>query len=519
MKTSLGWDDGTIVAVDQRRLPHEYRLVRMRTVDQVIDAIQSLAIRGAPAIGLAGALGVALSAGQQQKRGKPDDAAVRADAARLAQARPTAVNLQWSVRRVLERLPEGADAVLAEALALLQEDVEVNRMAARRAANLVLSLAQKRPLRLLTHCNTGRLATAAGGTALGAITDLASRGYVAEVLVDETRPLLQGARLTAWELGEAGVPYRLCVDAAAASAMAQGLVDCALVGADRIAANGDVANKIGTYGLAVSAARHGIPFLVVAPESTWDRDVGQGTDIVIEERDSTEVISCAGTPVAPADARVYNPAFDITPAELITAIVSERHTVTPGRTGTLPVPASTEPAAVLSGRIASLLTEFPDYPRPGVIFRDLSPVYEESGLLAGLADHVIRHFDGSFDRILAVEARGFMLGTALSIRAGVPLTLARKPGKLPGPVHQAAYELEYGSDALEVAKGAIEPKERVLCVDDVLATGGTLSAAAALVQASDAQVAGLAIVVALADLGGAQRLAQYPLLALHTARG
>ncbi len=328
MKTSLSWDGEAVIAVDQRALPGEYRLLRLLSVDEVIAAIQSLAVRGAPAIGLAGALGVVLAARRHRGTGPEALAAVRADADRLAQARPTAVNLEWGVRRALGRLADGPQAVLAEAMTMLEEDAATNRAAARRAADLVASLTARRPLRLLTHCNTGRLATAAGGTALGAILELAERGCVAEVLVDETRPLLQGSRLTAWELSEAGVAYRICVDSAAPAAMARKMVDCVLVGADRIAANGDVANKIGTYGLAVAAAHHGIPFVVVAPESTWDRALPDGSGILIEERDPAEVTHYAGTAVAPAGAGVYNPAFDVTPAHLITATVSERHTVT-----------------------------------------------------------------------------------------------------------------------------------------------------------------------------------------------
>jgi len=330
---SITWQDGAIVAVDQRALPGEYRLLRLRTIDEVIDAIGSLAVRGAPAIGLAGALGVALSARLHRSApdAEPDGQAVHADARRLSRARPTAVNLAWGVRRALARLPEGADAVLAEARAMLAQDAAVNRAASRRAADLVERLVGARPLRILTHCNTGRLATAAVGTALGTILELGRRGLVEEVLVDETRPLLQGSRLTAWELGEAGVPYRLCVDSAAAVAMARGLVDVVLVGADRIAVNGDVANKIGTYGLAVAADRHRVPFVVVAPESTWDPELPRGAGIVVEERDPCEVTSFAGTPTAPAGAGAFNPAFDVTPGELVTALVSESRVQRPER--------------------------------------------------------------------------------------------------------------------------------------------------------------------------------------------
>ncbi|GAA2648248.1 MULTISPECIES: S-methyl-5-thioribose-1-phosphate isomerase [Streptomyces] len=331
-RPSLQWSDGAVLVVDQRALPHEYRQLRLETVDQLVDAVRSLAVRGAPAIGLAGALGVAMSAFRHTRTGRLDESAVRADAARIASARPTAVNLAWAVERVLGVLGGGAQAVLDEALAMLDEDIAVNRAAIDQAADLVLSLTPDRPLRILTHCNTGRLATAALGTALGTIVELAERGRVEEVLVDETRPLLQGARLTTWELAEAGVPYRLCVDSAAPAAMARGLVDVVLVGADRIAVNGDVANKIGTYGLSVAAARHGIPFIVVAPESTRDPALPDGSGIVIEERSAHEVTHVAGTAVAPAGAGAYNPAFDVTPGELITAVVTEKETMRPAAT-------------------------------------------------------------------------------------------------------------------------------------------------------------------------------------------
>ncbi|MEU3774627.1 S-methyl-5-thioribose-1-phosphate isomerase [Streptomyces sp. NPDC032472] len=331
-RPSLQWSDGAVLLVDQRALPHEYRQLRLESVDQLIDAVRSLAVRGAPAIGLAGALGVAMSAFRHTRAGTVDEPAVRADAARITSARPTAVNLAWAVERVLGSLGGGAQAVLDEALAMLDEDIAVNGAAIARAADLVLSLTADRPLRILTHCNTGRLATAALGTALGTIVELAGRGLVEEVLVDETRPLLQGARLTTWELAEAGVPYRLCVDSAAAAAMARGLVDVVLVGADRIAVNGDVANKVGTYGLSVAAARHGIPFIVVAPESTRDPELADGSGIVIEERSAHEVTHVAGSAVAPAGAGAYNPAFDVTPGELITAVVTEKETLRPGAT-------------------------------------------------------------------------------------------------------------------------------------------------------------------------------------------
>ncbi|GAA2577512.1 S-methyl-5-thioribose-1-phosphate isomerase [Dactylosporangium fulvum] len=324
MERSLDWDSGCIVAVDQTALPSRTTILRIDTVGDLVAAIRRLAIRGAPAIGLAGALGVALSAHRHTVAGRTDHAAVRADADLLAAARPTASNLEWGVRRALARLSEGPDAVLAEARLMLEEDERTNRAAAARAAELIRQLCRRRPLRILTHCNTGRLATAAWGTALGAVADLAAAGEVDHVLVTETRPLLQGARLTAWELAEAGIPHRLCVDSAAPAAISRGLVDCVLVGADRIAMNGDTANKIGTYGLAVAAARHRVPFVVVAPESTLDPSTASGDQIVIEERLAAEVLGYAGLRTAPAGTAVYNPAFDVTPAELVTAIATER---------------------------------------------------------------------------------------------------------------------------------------------------------------------------------------------------
>ena len=335
--TSLTWSDGAVVLIDQRALPHETRWLRLSTVDEVVEAIGRLAVRGAPAIGLAGALGVALSARRHTgPDGVTDEAAVRADARRLARARPTAVNLAWAVDRVSQHIAAGPDAVLRAALRAVDEDVATNRACATSAADVVAGMLPGRPLRVLTHCNTGRLATAAVGTALGAILELADRGRIAEVLVGETRPLLQGARLTAWELGEAGVPYRLCPDSAAASAMARSMVDCVLVGADRIAANGDTANKIGTYALAVAAARHGIPFVVVAPESSWDPALPDGSGIRVEERGSDEVTSLGGVRVAPHGARVFNPAFDVTPHDLITVLVSEARVVRPAAASPLP---------------------------------------------------------------------------------------------------------------------------------------------------------------------------------------
>ncbi len=318
-ESSITWVDGALSVIDQRALPHELRRLRITTVDEVIDAIKTLAIRGAPAIGVSGAFGVALAAYAHAG----DTEKVTLEAARIASARPTAVNLAWGVQRALATLPEGPEAVLAEAQAMLAEDAQVNRVCATHAADLVLRLCPDRPLRILTHCNTGRLATTAFGTAIGALRVLHTRGKIADVLVDETRPLLQGARLTAWELAEAGIPHRLTIDSAAAWAMATGQVDCVIVGADRITADGSVANKIGTYALALAADRHGIPFIVVAPESTRDLKTATGDEIVVEERAAAEITHVGGVATAPERTAVFNPAFDVTPPELITAVVTE----------------------------------------------------------------------------------------------------------------------------------------------------------------------------------------------------
>lgn len=318
MRRTIDWDGEAVTIIDQTALPTQYRILSLRTVDELIDAIRRLAVRGAPALGAAGALGVVLAA-----REGGDLSALKERAQRVAQARPTAVNLSWGVARALDKLDGGADAMLAEALEILDEDERLNRAASAHAAEIVVGLCDRRPLRLLSHCNAGHLATVAWGSALGVVWHLHQRGLVESVLVDETRPLLQGARLTAWELAQAGVPYRVQPDSAAAAAMARGLVDCVLVGADRIAANGDVANKIGTYGLAIAAHHHGVPLVVVAPSSTVDTSLASGAEIAIEERAPEELRTFVGAVVTPPDAEVFNPAFDVTPAELITAVVTE----------------------------------------------------------------------------------------------------------------------------------------------------------------------------------------------------
>jgi len=315
--------DGAIILIDQRLLPHEKKVLTIRTHQELIEAIQTLAVRGAPALGVAGALGVALIAlrSEQKRWSKVKVGEAIAD---LRAARPTAVNLAWGVDQVTPLLPQGSAAVLKSALAISQADGLANRAMGKRGAAYLLEKCGRKKLRILTHCNTGSLATSDWGTALGVIRELGEQGYVQEVLADETRPLLQGSRLTAWELSEAGIEYRILPDGAAASALFSGLVDAVLIGADRIARNGDSANKIGSLGVAIAAKECGVPFLVVAPESTIDRSLASGEEIEIEFRADSEVTHFAGKSVAPLGARSYNPAFDVTLARYITAIVTEK---------------------------------------------------------------------------------------------------------------------------------------------------------------------------------------------------
>jgi methylthioribose-1-phosphate isomerase len=303
--------------LDQRRLPHEEVWLRLTTADEVAQAIRDLTVRGAPAIGVAAAYGVAVEA----RRGA-GDARLREVADRLARARPTAVNLAWAVRRMSERIGLGADRVLAEAHAIRDED----EAACRRIGELGAPLLPPRA-RVLTHCNAGALATAGYGTALGVVRAAVEAGNAISVFADETRPFLQGARLTAWELHRDGIPVTLLTDGMAGWLMQRGEIACVVVGADRIAANGDVANKIGTYALAVLAAHHGLPFYVAAPWSTVDLRTPTGAAIPIEERGDDEVVTMAGQRIAPVGVPARYPAFDVTPAALVTAIVTERGVV------------------------------------------------------------------------------------------------------------------------------------------------------------------------------------------------
>jgi methylthioribose-1-phosphate isomerase len=328
---TIDWVDGEIRLIDQTRLPDELVLLRIASLDDLVDAISRLAVRGAPALGVAGAMGVALLA-----RLHADAATVRAGAARLRAARPTAVNLAWGTDRALARLPDGPDAVLAEALAVRDEDIAACAAIARRGADLVRELVARPRIRVMTICNTGALAAVERGTALGVIEELHERGLLEEALPLETRPLLQGARLTAWELARMGAPYRLLVDGAAASVLARGMADVVLIGADRITANGDTANKIGSLSLALAARHAGVPLLVVAPESTVDAATATGAGIEIEERGADEVTGFRNTRWAPAGAETLNPAFDVTPATLITAIVTDARVIRTDR-GETPV--------------------------------------------------------------------------------------------------------------------------------------------------------------------------------------
>lgn len=332
-----------MVMIDQRALPSE--LVEIRTSDwwQVVDAVKTLAVRGAPAIGVAGAAAVMLAAYELAERGAPAASpawfAVRLrEAARvIAEARPTAVNLSWGVNRAIQvaagalkagKTPRQTAEALRELTGdLIVEDEATNRAIGAHGAALLapIAAAKERPLTILTHCNAGSLATAFYGTALGVVYAAAEQGLVEHVYADETRPVGQGARLTVWELSRAGVPATLICDNMAASLMAAGRIDAVVVGADRIAANGDAANKIGTLGVAVLAHHFGVPFYVAAPESTRDNACATGADIPIEERDAAEVLA---NPIEGVE--VFNPAFDVTPAALITAIITEKGVWHPG---------------------------------------------------------------------------------------------------------------------------------------------------------------------------------------------
>jgi methylthioribose-1-phosphate isomerase len=338
---TVAWSpSGTVRLIDQSRLPTEEVHIECRTIEEVADAIRTMRVRGAPAIGVTAAMGLALGA-QTIQAGTFEkfSEALEGMASLLIRTRPTAVNLAWAVRRLVNlarksrdlSLPEIKAALVAEARAMQEEDIRINRALARHGQSLVPNSA-----RVLTHCNAGGLATAGYGTAVGVIRAAAEAGKRIMVWVDETRPLLQGARLTAWELQRAGIPATLITDNMAAHFMGRGQVDLVVVGADRIARNGDVANKIGTYGVALLARAHGIPFYVAAPISTLDLSLGDGSQIPIEERAPEEVTHVGGRQLAPAGIRVANPAFDVTPASFVDAIITERGIARPPYDVSLP---------------------------------------------------------------------------------------------------------------------------------------------------------------------------------------
>jgi methylthioribose-1-phosphate isomerase len=328
----IAWTpDAAVRILDQTLLPDTEQYLTLETVDAVAEAIRTLRVRGAPLIGIAAAMGVTLAL----RRGTPTLETVCAASALLGATRPTAVNLRWALdrmeRRAAAAMASGEDlgrALRDEATAIWDEDRAMCARIGVSGAALIEGDAL-----VLTHCNAGALATGGMGTALAPVYTLHEAGRRVAVVADETRPLLQGSRLTAWELRRAGVPVTVIADGMAASRLRRGDVTCVLVGADRIAANGDVANKIGTYGLALAARAHGVPFYVAAPSSTVDVATPDGATIPIEERAADEVASLGGRRTAPAGVQIWNPAFDVTPAALVTAIITDRGVFAPGDVG------------------------------------------------------------------------------------------------------------------------------------------------------------------------------------------
>jgi len=324
---AVRWQGNKLQLLDQRALPQEVVYLDYDRVDEVAEAIRDMVVRGAPAIGITAAYGVVLAARTRFAQ-SPEDwkQAIEADLQTLAAARPTAVNLFWAIERLRGVIVGiGGDpepVLLAEARRLHEEDIAANRRMGELGAALIDS-----PCAILTHCNAGALATGGYGTALGVVRAGFAAGRITGVYADETRPWMQGARLTAWEMVQEGIPVTLQAEGAAAHLMQQGKIDWVIVGSDRIAANGDVANKIGTYGLAVLARHHGVKFMVVAPASTVDMNVASGDDIPIEQRSPDEVLCLAGQRIAAEGAQAWNPAFDVTPAALVDAIVTERGVV------------------------------------------------------------------------------------------------------------------------------------------------------------------------------------------------
>ncbi|HZE88198.1 MAG TPA: S-methyl-5-thioribose-1-phosphate isomerase [Verrucomicrobiae bacterium] len=334
MFKTIEWSDDGVVMIDQRRLPGEEIYVTLRTPEEVAEAIRNMTIRGAPAIGCAAAMGLALAARRaEDKREQDFEAAFEAAVKLIGATRPTAVNLFWAIARmraVYHQNRDGNDGralaaiLVEEAKRIRREDEAMNRRMGEFGASLMPDDGQ-----VLTHCNAGALATGGFGTALGVIRAAVAHGKKIRVLADETRPLLQGARLTAWELMHDGIPTTLITDNMAGHFMHKGEIASVIVGADRIAANGDTANKIGTYSVAILAKEHGIPFYVAAPFSTLDMNVATGEGIPIEERRGAEVTHLAGVAISPGGAAAHNPAFDVTPAKYITAIITDRGVARP----------------------------------------------------------------------------------------------------------------------------------------------------------------------------------------------
>jgi methylthioribose-1-phosphate isomerase len=323
---SLDWVDGAIEMVDQTKLPQETDILRIETVPDLVAAIKRLSVRGAPALGVAGAYGVVMAAGIHNPA--TDRAAYDAAVTLIRDARPTAVNLAAMVDRVAPIAVEDPAAALAEAHLIRNEELQASIAMGDLGADLVAELTGgSSAIRIMTICNTGGLASVERGTALAVIQTVHERGNLAEALPAETRPLLQGGRLTTWELQRMGAPHRLLVDSAAPFLLANGAADVVLIGADRVVANGDTANKIGSFSMALGAAHAGVPFIVVAPESTVDMSISSGQEIEIEDRGAEEVASVRGVPVAPEGTPGINPAFDVTPVSLITALVTDKRIV------------------------------------------------------------------------------------------------------------------------------------------------------------------------------------------------
>jgi methylthioribose-1-phosphate isomerase len=329
---TVDWTGEDVLAIDQTLLPHEEVMLRLHDVDALAEAIRSLRIRGAMALGVAGGLGIALAIRRAQEQGEDVNRAANEAAGILAATRPTAVNLARGIDHVLSCLERGAEAAIDAAAGLIGADVSTNHAIAEAGAALIcteLFASRDSQLVVLTHCNAGALASVDIGSALGIVAELHRRGRVLEAIACETRPLLQGARLTAFELARMKIPCSLVVDSAAAGLIARGTVDVAVVGADRIAANGDVANKVGTLAHALACRHAGVPFIVAAPETTIDTGCSSGAEIPIEERSEEEVLEFAGVRTAPGGVRAHNPAFDVTTADLVTAIVTERRVIRP----------------------------------------------------------------------------------------------------------------------------------------------------------------------------------------------